>query len=137
MQIPHLVGLFFDQEGNLVDVQVRTLSLLEIPVSDAVERHRDTVKAGEVELMNWLDSLGFEEGIIKVKRFFLEDYYIGILDFPECFKQVLLNPSGYSEDEQIGAQRAVRRWFKEGIFELWLNEGTDLWITSAGEVESS
>jgi hypothetical protein len=133
---PHIIAIFFDHEGNLLEVQERrlspsTLAMAEKGIYAGFRRQSDE------DVSSWLDSLGIHESVIKVKRFFLPDYHVGIVDFPQFFQDILRNPSAYSEDEQRGAESAKARWFKEGIFELWLNDGTNLWITSTGQVESS
>jgi hypothetical protein len=137
VQFPHFLGIFFDQAGNLLDVQRRMLSSSTITMAEQMGIHEVFRTCGDRELSSWCNSLGFREGIIKVKRFFLADYSVGIADFSRTFQNVLSNPSEYSEDEQRIARNELDRWFKEGVFEFWLNDGTDLWIASNGEIESS
>jgi hypothetical protein len=137
VQVPSIIAIVFDRNGDLVRVERRMLSSSTIEAAERVGFREFFQEQGDRELSSWLHSLGFQEAVIKVKRFYLPDYHIGIVDFPRFFQDVLCNPSAYSEDEQRLAQTQRDRWFTEGLFELWLNEGTDLWVTATGEIESS
>jgi hypothetical protein len=142
-QFPSVIAVYFDRNGNLFDVQIRTLS----PLTQAVAKNYgfralfgDDV--GTEELSAWLRSLQFVDAVIRVKRFFLPEYHIGIVDFPACFRETLQDPLGdpddaLQEDHLRIAQQELIRWSQEGVFELWLNPGMDLWIDKTGEIESS
>jgi hypothetical protein len=137
IQVPFFIAIVFDRNGDLVRVERRMLSSSTIAAAEQIGFRDFFREQGDREHSSWLHSLGFQEAVIRVKRFYLPDYHIGIVDFPRFFQDVLCNPSDYSEDEQRLAQSQRDRWFAEGLFELWLNEGTDLWITATGEIESS
>lgn len=134
---PTIVAIFFDGEGNLVGVQERAISQETLAMAHRIGFHEAMRTQGDQEISAWLDSLGVHESVIKVKRFFLTDYHVGIVDFPQVFQEVLQHPSAFSEDEQRVAESERVRWSNEGLFELWLNDATNLWITSTGQVESS
>lgn len=134
---PKIIAIFFDEKGNLVGVQERAISSEMLAMAHRIGFHEALRTQGDQEISDWLDSLGAHESVVKVKRFFLTDYHIGIDDFPRVFQEVLQLPSAYSEDEKRVAESERLRWQKDGLFELWLNDATNLWITSTGQVESS
>lgn len=83
-----------------------------------------------------MKSVGFKEGAICVRAFFLPGNHIGILDFPQYYSDVLLHPAQYSADEVHLAQEELNRWVKEGLFELWVGAGRDVWINGLGKIDS-
>ena len=88
----------------------------------------------EETLREWLNQVGFQPGLIRIRRFFFPEYHVGISDLPSYFQHILLNPAEHNQDEQAFAQRELLRWSKEGIFELSLGEHNDLWIDKTGQV---
>lgn len=135
--VPNIVAILFDEKGNLVRVEERAISSETLATANRIGFHEAFRTQGDQEVSAWLGWLGVHESVVKVKRFFLPNYHIGILDFPGFFQEVLQHPSAYSEDEQRVAERERVRWFNEGLFELWLNDATNLWITNTGQIESS
>jgi hypothetical protein len=135
--LPNFVTVLFDQGGNLLSVEKRTFSPDTIAKTNKCGLHETRDEEVGQEMEAWFNELQFDECLIAVKRFFLTEYHVGIVDFPRCFQEVLLSPSAFSVDEQIVAQAEHQRWFREGVFVLWLNEGFDLWIAATGEIESS
>jgi hypothetical protein len=137
VQIPNIIGLFFDDAGSLLTVESHPFSSSVLRAVQTTGIREAFCTGGDEELNRLLSRLGFVEAVIKVKRFFLPAYHVGIIDFPAYYEEVLRNPEICSEDERSIARQTYSRWFDEGLFELWLNSGTDLWITNTGEIESS
>jgi hypothetical protein len=72
---------------------------------------------------------------IWVKRFFLEDPYLGIQDYPSALQDVIQSPSGFGDDKRESLVRDVRLWQESGQFVLqWNNE---YYLDKAGQVVSS
>jgi hypothetical protein len=95
-----------------------------------------TCQSGE-DPAAWMEKHGFEQQAIRVKRFFIPSYHIGIEDFPKCFYEILGDPCAYSTDENYIAQSQYDRWLGEGVYKLWLNNVKDLDMDRDGHVESS
>lgn len=112
-----MVAMFFDRTGNLTKVQ------------------RSPFEQFEPDFL--LREMGLTQGLIKVKRFFLQDEYIGIRDFPEALERILRDPSKHTEDEVAAARRALKRWREEGVFRLCIGPNNDRWLTHDGSIESS
>jgi hypothetical protein len=135
--VPHFISLSFDREGNLIEVQRRLLSETTRLTADRFGIHEALAGPLDEELDSWLRAFGFREAPIRVKAFFCADYHIGIKSFPEYYTSIIINPAAYTADERQIAQAERKRWSSEGVFELWLNEGVNLWIDRSGQVESS
>jgi hypothetical protein len=127
--VPTAIAVFFDREGRLIKNEERHL----------VDAGRTGVFAetDERQLYSWLQSLGYKKGIILVRRFFISQYHIGVFDFPDSFSDILLSSSNRNQEERDFAQRELNRWASEGLFQLWLNPDTDLWIDSNGNIAST
>ena len=134
---PHFLVIFFNEEGIFLGDEKNLLSPLTVAaakqfgIGEVFRRGDDRIMSSR------LHSLQFCEGPISVRRFFLPQYNIGIIDFPELFKEMLMDSPGYSQDEVQVAQSELVRWFREGLFELWLNKAKCLWILGDGQIESS
>lgn len=135
---PSVITLLFDSDGNLVEVS-------ETPLSESMQREAERYgfydtflqEGAERKILWHIEQRGFKQEPIKVKRFFLPQYHIGIEDFPEGFREILLQPSHYSTEDLLLAENASNRWLSEGMFELWLNPDSYRWIKGGGEIESS
>jgi len=134
---PRIVTTFFDPQGKFVDVQERILSESTRILADKHGIREAFERQDDPELVCWLLDLGFLEDGIKVRKFFLPNYHIGIRDFPRYYSQVLCSPSEYNEDERNLAREAIAAWPREGLFELWLNDRTDVWVNRSGHLDAS
>jgi len=134
---PLFVCVFFNREGELIEVQEQPMSetarnvFIEDGSSDALKG------AVKQEILLWQRTVGFQKSAIHVKRFFLAKYHIGILDFPNFYLKVLKDPLVYSEDDRILAQEMIQHWRSEGLYELWLNDEVNLWVNRLGVAQSS
>lgn len=71
---------------------------------------------------------------IKVKKFFTQQPYIGIEDYPSHFGEILSDPQECDE-EKSDIRDSMRLWDKDGQFVLqW---GNDYWLNDSGRVVSS
>ena len=128
----HLAGVFFDRQGNFIEVQERRL-----PGYNSWEHvDHDDPRVLKV-LHDWQEELGFTAATIKVRRFDVPGQGIGIEDRPEHFEAFLKDPERVEPDEVTRARdlESIRRWEREGMYVLWW--GRDLWMDGNGEVEST
>jgi hypothetical protein len=135
--IPNIVLAIFDDAGNFLEVQSHALSADTLATANPCGNRAELRAKTDAELTALLGRIGIHDSTVRLKRFFLKGYGIGIVDFARFFQDVLQSPSAYTEDECRIAEREAHRWENEGIFELWLNEGTNIWMTRAGHIESS
>jgi hypothetical protein len=143
---PNLVAIFFDKEGNLIDVQQRVLRFM---VEDAERGVGTSIydERIEPEFLSWQEELGFQPATISVHKFVVLEESgtkdesscqrdgIGIQDYPAFFHDVLANPDAYTEEEKQHVQREQPQWEKDGQFVLWW--GNDYWFSSTGECVAS
>lgn len=123
---PTILALRFSANGELVGL----MSVSGFPSqSIGVFSQQD-----DERLQDWLKDIGFRPSLIRIKRFFLPEYNIGISDLSQMFKKYLLHPNQFDRDEVDFAERESQRWSAKGLFELWLNEWTDVWIDGMGEI---
>jgi hypothetical protein len=134
---PLLITIQFDEAGNVVDIaeepfpESLKVSVQEHGLSRAF-RH-----GAESELLRYFQSIGLTQKPITVRQFFVPRYHIGIRDFPESFREALMDPSRYSAEEQSLAKEERERWLREGLMELWLNEDCYRWVDREGRVQAS
>ncbi|BDI30148.1 hypothetical protein CCAX7_21990 [Capsulimonas corticalis] len=131
--MPELIMVEFDAVGNYLNLIVKA------PIHDP-----QVLSLGSAaliydilppELIQWQREIGFAPATISVKKFFLEDQWIGIQDLPDHFQEVLDNPDDYDEEERKDADEEILRWKEEGTFVLkWCEE---YWLSRDGDVESS
>jgi len=137
IQFPYTIAFSFSEVGALINVEKKRLTRASIQLEKEVGIREVFSMGGDKRLAEWLISLDFRESVIRVRKFYLDAYHIGIADFARSFEKILRKPSSYSEDELRIADREKSRWSREGVFELWLNKRTNLWINSTGQIESS
>ncbi len=78
--------------------------------------------------------IGFQRATIKVKKFFSQQPYIGIEDYPDHFGDILSDPQACEEDKS-DIRESMRLWDEDGQFVLqW---GNDYWLNNTGKVVSS
>jgi hypothetical protein len=134
LQLPDIVILFFDMDGNFLEAETIPLSLetqtlgdtgLTVEFQDAYNR----------ELRALEQRLDYKPSTIRVKQFFLHDLELGIEDLPSHYVNVLQAPSQYEEEEVAFIRKDLERWKQEGWFVFhW---GTDYWMDKDGHVVAS
>ncbi len=127
---PDLVAFFFDAGGNLLNVEHRPVSFFQgvTPPYDIFDERIPAL------IDEWQVEMGFQPSTIKVKKFFFQELYIGIEDYPSHFGEILSDPQA-SEEEKSDIRDSMRLWDEERQFVLqW---GNDYWIDESGEVVSS
>lgn len=126
---PDVLVIRFAHDGNIDGV---------VPVSGFPSTSAGFFSEQDEEVLGeWLSQAGFQPGLIQVKSFFLSEHHIGISDLSSFFKNILLNPTKYSQAERAFAQRELSRWSKEGLFEFSLGEHNELWIDKTGQIIAS
>lgn len=137
LQQPRFIVIQFSALGAMLGYDVKNMQTTLESGADIWAIEDAFGNMTDAELRLFLDSVAFEEGPIRIKKFFLEKYHIGIIDFPEYYQGILRNPLNYSQDERNLAIHTLDWWSKKGLFELWLNADTDVWINAEGEKEAS
>jgi hypothetical protein len=127
---PNLVAFFFDAGGTLLAVEQRPLALFQ-GVAPPYDIYDERIPG---EVASWQSEMGLRPAPIKVKKFFTQEPYAGIEDYPDHFGEVLSDPeAGRAEKEDVC--ESMRLWDKDGQFVLqW---GNDYWLDDTGEVVSS
>jgi hypothetical protein len=127
---PDLVAIAFDQAGDLLGCERRHLEFLH-QRGGVYDIYDERIPP---RLLAWQEEMGFRSATIRVRRFFLDDLWIDIEDYPDHFGEILEDPEALDEehDENRGS---MRTWDAEGQFVLlW---GNDYWLDGTGEVVSS
>jgi hypothetical protein len=134
LHLPSVITVEFNSDGDLVSAGETALPdfsralFKEYTVGEACEKGADR------GIVIHLEEKGFVSQPIKVRRFFLPQWHIGIKSFPDGpMRDALENPSAFSADDQAWAIEARERWIQQGLFELWLNPDSDRWINRNGE----
>ncbi len=139
---PYLVSIFFDAEGNLLEVQKRSLEFLQArgvfvdgePIEGQVRTYNIYDERIPERLAEWQQSMGVFPSPIRVKRFFLPEIGVGIEDFPDHFTEILADPHE-TEEEKSSIRESMREWEEGDQFVLFW--GNDYWLNGSGEVISS
>jgi len=124
---PHydLVSLF-DRTGKLTAVH-------ELPRKE--EQELVALSGQENGSLNdFLNRIGFHCSVIRVHRFFLPNYSVGIADIPAFYRDILEHPTTFHNDEHEAAQALLDRWSAEGLFEILLGEHIAMWIDRSGHI---
>lgn len=110
---PWVVGVFFDDDGQLVRIEKRHLRLEARPNDwyDPTFQHR---LSGI--LREWQDSIDFRESPITISPFFLDDLEIGIQCYAPDLQDFIDNPSDYPEDDHAEFKRDIEQWDSEGNY---------------------
>src|SRR5262245_18105084 len=83
LQYPCIVTVSFDKAGDIMATSEKPLSEETRGLVQRSGFYRDFLQAADQEITSHLADSGFAQDTIKVKRFFLPRYHIGIRDFPE------------------------------------------------------
>jgi len=155
---PKLVAVFFDADGNLLQVESRPLSRLP-PRQGAIGVSWETdvgvlslegVRPGPYQVYDphfqaaltrdlaaWKREIQFQDAPITVREFFLDDRFLGIRRLPDHLQEFKENPDNVAKDEEErrGLEDRIREWESLGQFVLlW---GEDYWMSRDGDVEST
>src|SRR5205814_740764 len=127
---PNLLAFRFDQEGNLLWTEQRP-----VPFFQGVTPPYEIYDPRIPPLMEaWKVEMRFHPAKIKVKKFFSEQFFVGIEDYPSHFQEILNDPAA-GDSEKADVLDSMKLWDKDGQFVLqW---GNDYWLDKAGEVVSS
>jgi hypothetical protein len=85
----------------------------------------------ETALLQWLTEIGFSMQAISVKKFFLNQYSIGIQDFPDELEHFQYEPT---DDDSTEYQEYID-WQARGDFVLWWSR--DFWCNEDGYITTS
>jgi hypothetical protein len=120
---PWVVALFFDNGGNLQNVERRA-----VPTPSKADGPHDIPFQEVIETISalWKREIGFTEGPISVQLFFLQDYCIGIEEFPLDLKDYLSNSSQYSPEDQAEFIKDIDRWKADGNYVFFWSESYHL-----------
>jgi len=131
---PELVAVFFDSEGNLLEVQKRALPF---KLKRMGEDGPFDIYDGRIpeQLLQWQKAMGFRPATIRVKMFFLPEQGIGIEDLPNHFREFLEDPSNFDKEEREYYPGLINEWKKEESFVLWWAK--DYYMNKEGEIEST
>lgn len=126
-QFPDVVVVAFTPDGHL--------SGLSSPPGMPIDADAGFFSMKDDDILrSWLLQMGFRTALINVKRFTLPQHHIDIIDLPSNSAKILLHPTLYSDEELAIAQQELKYWSNQGLFELWLNEFTNIWIDKAGAI---
>jgi hypothetical protein len=128
LMYPKLVAVLFDSEGNLLEVQTRLFSFKAKsmgPNGPYLLGGEEFERKLDVELSSWQSNLGFLEGPISVKPYWLPEYWTGIEDIPQGLREILEDPEEDEEDQRLELE-ALDDWIREGNFVFWWCENYHL-----------
>jgi hypothetical protein len=127
---PNLVAFHFDLDGNLLRMNQRPVFFFQDetpPYHIYDERIPPLIEA-------WKTEIGLRFTTIRVKKFFSQEPYIGIEDYPDHFDEILSDADA-DDAEKADVRESMELWDKDGQFVLqW---GNDYWLNASGRVVSS
>jgi hypothetical protein len=112
--------LRFSKDGNMLDSTQQS-----VPVPSAAAQIR----------ADWLAAQGFKSRSIKVKRFYLPEFNLGIKQIPDSMREALEEPEQFHPDELEQIYHDIPGWIEDGLFVLCWNE--DYYADANGKVISS
>jgi hypothetical protein len=127
---PNLVAFRFDLEGTLLTTEQRPVSFFQgvTPPYDIYDERIPPL------IETWKKEMRLRAAKIKVKKFFSQEHYIGIEDYPSHFQEILTAPDA-DDGEKADIRESMTLWDKDGQFVLqW---GNDYWLDKSGEIVSS
>jgi hypothetical protein len=88
----------------------------------------------EAQLRAWRAELGASPGPIRVKRFHLEGYRVGIDPYFDFQLELLEDPESIPDEQERAEElEALRRWEARGAFVFWWG-GNDMEMDNTGKV---
>lgn len=139
---PYLIAFVFDLEGNIIGGHRKRLDFLQPsgvivdgePLRGLVQTFNIYDERIPVRVEEWQQQMGFQDQLIRVKRFADPEMGISIGDYPEHFAEILSDPEA-SKEEKDSVLESLSEWEAAGQFVLlW---GDDYWLNGDGEVTSS
>ena len=127
---PNLVAFRFDQDGRLIGIDHRPVPFFRdvTPPYDIYDIRLQPM------LDAWKAEMGFRRATIRVLKFYSDQYWAGIEDYPSHFHEVLADPDADAE-EKADIRESMELWDRDGQFVvLW---GNDYWLDGSGRVVSS
>lgn len=133
VQLPELVLVEFDAEGNYLSTSVREMAQEpKRTLHGPYELDKDSLASA---LAEWQDELGILPVPISVRQFFLSARWIGIKDIPDSLQESLDRPDDYTEEERHELQEELRQWHESGDFVLYWDE--EYYLDREGEIVGS
>ena len=126
-----LLIAFFEHQGNLLEVQRRTLP----PSVKVPEMNCGTLD--DRDFQEYLKKeFHFRPGLIRVKAFQIQPEGLAVHPFPSHYQLFLDNPhDGFNAEDRDYYPELIRTWIADKQFVLdW---GNDYWLDNNGEVTSS
>jgi hypothetical protein len=115
---PWVVAAFFDHCGSFIDIQRRSLQLKDRP-QDWYDPHFQLALKDILE--SWKMEIEYKDAPVSVKKFFLDEYKIGVHELPVDLQDYLDNPLGYTPEDREEFLKDIERWRSEGNFVFWWN----------------
>jgi hypothetical protein len=115
-----ILSIFFDGDGNLVETVLTAFSGRGDP---------------ERDFTRWEEQLGFTAQPIRIMRFSIPEYGIGIADLPAGMRECLEHPRRFTEKERGMILEDIQTWLSTGQFVLQWRE--EFYMNSRGQVISS
>ena len=133
VRLPELSMVTFDSNGKFVGLSNRPIP------HDLLQFKGTVIRADPVSLSalveNWKLEIRFAPSTISVQRFFLEQSYIGIKDFPAIYVALMYRPDDFDNGTRHDLQENLRSWKEAGNFVLCWNQ--DYELSQDGKVISS
>ena len=127
---PNLVAFRFDRDGYLLGCEQHPVPFFR-DVKPPYDIYDDRIQP---MLVAWKAEMELSPATIRVRKFFSDEHYIGIEDYPSYFHEILSDPAADVE-EKADARQSMELWDKHGQFVLhW---GNDYWLDESGRVVSS
>jgi hypothetical protein len=79
--------------------------------------------------------LGLRNECIRVNRFSLPQYSVGIQDVSEDLEKYVLDPNSHDISQQHDLEATLQAWKEESLYVFWWGE--DLYVDNEGLVSSS
>jgi hypothetical protein len=123
LMYPRLVAIFFDSSGSLLEVRTRPLPFEAksmAPGGPYMLFGGEFRRKLAVELSSWQSEMGFQEGTISVKPYWLPEYWTGIEDIPQGLREMLENPEEIEDEEDRRlCLEVIEGWIQDGNFVFW------------------
>lgn len=126
--LPFFTAVIFDKDGNYLRIERKRID--KIKNGDGfIYREEDDIRNYGIE--DFIQDLNLNQEKIYIKKFFLDEEYIGIEDVPYHLNEEVIGAnSNLSEIEED-----MKDWIDGGCFVF--NWGNDYYIDSEGLVDSS
>jgi hypothetical protein len=128
-----LVAVFFSPRGDFLRAEHRNVDLPPAAGQSDYKQWEAESALLWAAFDSWADELGLVYGDIKVERFWLDKWSIGIEDLPDCFRRFLRNPLSIKDEKQQKQwQDDIAEWRREENYILWWR--AEYWMAKDGHV---